>query len=227
MLERLLRAQREVLSTRQVRGEQCRTLLRHLLPTIAADVAMVAHWKPGGRTRFLHEPGASDGQLRKSLQAAVKSVLRAGPPAGNGHARPLLAMLQGPAGQRAAAQVRAAGVSDAVLSVVPASRGTSLVCVARNSHSRGGFSRFERILLHLLHASCAAAIADRAGETELDGLSPRATEITALLLKGLSERRIAETLGVSRSTVHTYVIAIYRKHGVHSRAELAYRLLGK
>lgn len=226
MLARLLRAQQEVLTTRQGRAERYRTLLRHLLPTIRGDVALAAQWREGGGARFLYEPKPLDKRLRSTLQSAVQAVMRARSPLGNAHTRSLLAMLHGAARHREAHSLHQAGISDAIVSVAPSGQGGSLVCAARNSHRSSTFLRFERIVLHLLHSNCAAVLTERGDKPGVEGLTPRASEITALLLKGHSERRIAELLGVSRSTVHTYVIAIYRRHRVHSRAELAYRLLG-
>lgn len=57
----------------------------------------------------------------------------------------------------------------------------------------------------------------------LDGtqhLSPREREVLKLLLTGLSERGMADALGLSYHTIHQYVISVYRKFGVHSRPEL-------
>jgi DNA-binding CsgD family transcriptional regulator len=51
------------------------------------------------------------------------------------------------------------------------------------------------------------------------GLSPRECEIALLLMRGRSEPYIAETLFVSRSTVHSHVTRMYAKTGVHSRQE--------
>lgn len=51
------------------------------------------------------------------------------------------------------------------------------------------------------------------------GLSPRECEVAALLTHGRSEPYIAETLFLSRSTVHSHIVRIYAKMGVHSRQE--------
>lgn len=51
-------------------------------------------------------------------------------------------------------------------------------------------------------------------------LSPREHETLRWLLRGLSEKEIAEELNLSYKTLHQYVVAVYRKFGVHSRAEL-------
>lgn len=57
-------------------------------------------------------------------------------------------------------------------------------------------------------------------------LSPRERETLLLLLRGGSEKEIAEELGLSYKTLHQYVVSVYRKFGVHSRAELLALWLG-
>ena len=53
-----------------------------------------------------------------------------------------------------------------------------------------------------------------------DRLSPRERETLLLLLKGGSEKEIAEALGLSPKTIHQYVVSLYRKFNVRSRPEL-------
>ena len=52
-------------------------------------------------------------------------------------------------------------------------------------------------------------------------LTPRETEILALLAEGLSNKGIARNLGISDGTVKLHVKAILRKLEVHSRVEAA------
>ncbi|MGB7241648.1 MAG: helix-turn-helix transcriptional regulator [Sulfitobacter sp.] len=54
----------------------------------------------------------------------------------------------------------------------------------------------------------------------LAGLSAREQLVTNLLVKGLSMRQAATTLGVSVNTVRNQVASIYRKTGVTSRTQL-------
>ncbi len=54
-----------------------------------------------------------------------------------------------------------------------------------------------------------------------DGLTPRETEILALLAEGQSNKVIARNLGISDGTVKLHVKAILRKLNVHSRVEAA------
>jgi DNA-binding CsgD family transcriptional regulator len=51
------------------------------------------------------------------------------------------------------------------------------------------------------------------------GLTPRETEIVALLCEGLTTKRIAETFTISPRTVDKHVAAILTKLGVHTRLE--------
>lgn len=55
---------------------------------------------------------------------------------------------------------------------------------------------------------------------EQNGLTPRQADVMRLLVKGVSIQRIAETLGLSDSTVATYRKAIYAALDVHARQEL-------
>lgn len=50
-------------------------------------------------------------------------------------------------------------------------------------------------------------------------LSPRQTAIAVLLLSGQTEEEIAETIGVSKHTVHSHLERLYRLH-VRSRSDL-------
>jgi DNA-binding CsgD family transcriptional regulator len=52
------------------------------------------------------------------------------------------------------------------------------------------------------------------------GRPKRMDEVLGRILLGDSEKEIGRVLGISTNTVHGYVTALYRKHGVHSRGEL-------
>lgn len=62
--------------------------------------------------------------------------------------------------------------------------------------------------------------------TALD-LSPRESGVVRALFDGASEKRIAEQLGISPHTVHTYLWRIYRKLHVQSRQELLVRVFAE
>src|SRR6185312_12549580 len=59
------------------------------------------------------------------------------------------------------------------------------------------------------------------------GLSPRECGIVRFVFDGDSEKRIAERLGLSPHTVHTYLWRIYRKLQVQSREELLVRVFAE
>ena len=50
-------------------------------------------------------------------------------------------------------------------------------------------------------------------------LSPRQVEILRLIAAGLTDKQVALALGVSRKTVGTHVQRLYKRLGVHSRAQ--------
>lgn len=52
-------------------------------------------------------------------------------------------------------------------------------------------------------------------------LSPAEREIGLLLLKGLSHKEIAQMRSTSETTIRQQALALYRKSGLHSRAELS------
>jgi DNA-binding NarL/FixJ family response regulator len=61
---------------------------------------------------------------------------------------------------------------------------------------------------------------------ETDNLSPREIEVLELLSKGYAYKEIAAELGVTYSTVHTYIERIYEKLHVHSRSHAVAKYLG-
>jgi DNA-binding NarL/FixJ family response regulator len=58
----------------------------------------------------------------------------------------------------------------------------------------------------------------------MSGLTPAERAVALALLEGMSDRHIALARNSSRHTVSKHITAIYRKLGVSSRAELAYKL---
>ena len=57
----------------------------------------------------------------------------------------------------------------------------------------------------------------------IEPLTPRESEVLALLGRHLSNQEIAEELVVSPSTVKTHTLNIYRKLGVNSRKQAVAR----
>ena len=57
------------------------------------------------------------------------------------------------------------------------------------------------------------------------GLTPRQREIASRVLWGVSNKRIASDLDLTEQTVKDHINAVFRKLGIHHRAELAARVL--
>jgi DNA-binding NarL/FixJ family response regulator len=56
---------------------------------------------------------------------------------------------------------------------------------------------------------------------QIIGLSPRETELLTLLVKGYSNKEIADKLSLTLETIQSYLKSVYRKMHVHSRTEAA------
>lgn len=67
-----------------------------------------------------------------------------------------------------------------------------------------------------------AAGRPEAGDELVDRLSPRESEILALVARGYTYGELAKLLGVSLSTVQTHVKSIYSKLAVHSKTEAVF-----
>jgi two-component system nitrate/nitrite response regulator NarL len=77
-------------------------------------------------------------------------------------------------------------------------------------------------------AALAAAPAVRAvGANGLDLLSKRELEVVRSLAEGLTNREIAERLGLSQHTIKNYLFRVFDKLGVSSRMELLYLTLNQ
>jgi DNA-binding CsgD family transcriptional regulator len=92
-------------------------------------------------------------------------------------------------------------------------------------HERS-FSLRDVRLVDCLHHELASDVGRHlaAGhEPSASTLPPRLRQTLEGLLEGLSEKQLADRLGISRATVHEYVTALYRRFGVSGRAELMAR----
>jgi DNA-binding CsgD family transcriptional regulator len=116
------------------------------------------------------------------------------------------------------------GVDHQITSVlqVSADAGISTVCLQRATGERD-FSSRELRVLNFFHGELGRLIGRSlvsATEPKAAQLSPRLRQTLACLLEGDSEKEVADRLGLSHATVHQYVTALYRRFGVHSRAQL-------
>lgn len=107
---------------------------------------------------------------------------------------------------------------------VPKSSSVGALCQAIRQVARG--ESYLPADLAIAVASLDAGLRPRSSQEpdELSNLSPREAEIMLLVCRGLSTKDIAARLYLSIRTVDGHLLNLYRKHGVHSRTELA--LLG-
>lgn len=80
-------------------------------------------------------------------------------------------------------------------------------------------------------ASVTTQMADEARSLPLSpaelGLTPRQGEVLALMLKGLPNKRVAQTLSLTEQTVKEHVSGILERLGARNRIELITRLRGR
>jgi DNA-binding CsgD family transcriptional regulator len=98
--------------------------------------------------------------------------------------------------------------------------GAGVICGLELFRPWGGkaFEARERALVQLVQEQLARDF--EAAQAAALRLSPRQRQVLALLTRGLSEKEVAAELDVSPHTVHDYVKALHRVHGVRSRGEL-------
>lgn len=66
-----------------------------------------------------------------------------------------------------------------------------------------------------------------ASQQPAENLSPREQEVLDFLARGFLYKEIAENLGISYETVHTYIRRIYEKLQVRTRTEAVAKFLGR
>lgn len=79
--------------------------------------------------------------------------------------------------------------------------------------------------VRLTQHRAAALEQQRHAKALLDTLSPRESEVALLLARGLANRQVGQTLGISEKTVHIHRHNIMNKVGISSVAELVYLML--
>ena len=100
--------------------------------------------------------------------------------------------------------------------------GISVIALHRGRGERE-FSPRERRVLSFFHGELGLLIGRSlvsALEPSPDKLSPRLRQTLACLVEGDTEKQVAARLGLSPTTTHQYVTALYRHFGVTSRAQL-------
>lgn len=126
---------------------------------------------------------------------------------------------------------KASGIDDYIISIV-AVREMNLFNSIWLHRPVGAkpFGRREAWLVQFIHASLGEMIGKSIAsplEPGTHGLTPRQKDTLDCLLDGDSEKQVAYRLGVSPTTVHEYVVALYRHFGVQSRGELLARFVGR
>jgi DNA-binding CsgD family transcriptional regulator len=122
-----------------------------------------------------------------------------------------------------------AGIDHCLLSVCQVSpQGAITATALTRALGERDFSPGEVRLLEFFHEELGRLVGRQlvsATEPSPDTLSPRLRQTLACLVEGDSEKQVAARLGLSATTVHDYVTALYRRFGVRSRGELLAHVL--
>jgi len=113
---------------------------------------------------------------------------------------------------------RPAGLDDCIYSIFVGRRVTRCLSIHRPWKGRR-FTEDERALVHAVHAECTPLL-EEAELPVLSTLNRRLRQTLDGLLRGMSEKELANELALSQHTLHGYVKTLYRRLGVSSRGEL-------
>jgi DNA-binding NarL/FixJ family response regulator len=97
--------------------------------------------------------------------------------------------------------------------------GADQIRAAVEAVARGEAALDPAVQHHVIAALSAPAAATEAAADLPDGLTPRETEVLALIAEGLTNAEISERLVVSAATVKTHVNHIFAKTGARDRAQ--------
>jgi DNA-binding NarL/FixJ family response regulator len=121
------------------------------------------------------------------------------------------------------------GVDHCLLSVCQVSQQGAIATIGLDRGlGERDFSPGEVRLLEFFHEELGRLVGRQlvsATEPTPEKLSPRLRQTLACLIEGDSEKQVAARLGLSPTTVHEYVTALYRRFGVRSRGELLAHVL--
>jgi len=122
-----------------------------------------------------------------------------------------------------------AGVDHCLVSVCQVSRQRAIAVIGlHRGLGERDFSPGEVRLLEFFHEELGRLVGRQlvsATEANPERLSPRLRQTLACLVEGDSEKQVAARLGLSPTTVHQYVTALYRRFGVQSRGQLLAHVL--
>jgi len=96
-----------------------------------------------------------------------------------------------------------------------------------HSVNRGEIWLDNRGMSLVVNVLASAPIAPVVNPKALENLSQRECEAMEWLLRGLSNKEIADRMGLSQHTVKNYIFRIFGKMGVSSRAELLFLILSQ
>ena len=118
----------------------------------------------------------------------------------------------------------AISVGDRLVTGVPAGPGTEIVVTSYRRCTEQGFSEEDRELAALVAAAvrpfCTRLALTYGFGDGLTPLTPRERSVLKALLTGAAEKEVARDLGLTTRSLHQYVVSVYRKLGVTSRAQL-------
>lgn len=121
---------------------------------------------------------------------------------------------------------RRAGLGDTVLARLPSGNGRSLLVNLWRASGDRSFTERDGLMVRLLVVELARMF-DEGRLALLSGLrrplSPRMSQVLALLREGLSEKQVAHELGISEHTVHNHVKRLHAALGASSRSQLLAR----
>jgi DNA-binding CsgD family transcriptional regulator len=175
--------------------------------------------------------GASDPAASRVHDCVVRRV------ADMARAAPRIVTLLHSGGRRGRNAREARCACNALISLRGAGEdGLVRVLVLHRGTSKPTFESREIDLVHLFVTECQwlydappsrAPVTAHNRPLPCSGMSPRQQQTLDLLLTGVCEKEIAVALDVSRNTAHEYVLAVYRRVGVRSRAELMARAIAR
>ena len=119
--------------------------------------------------------------------------------------------------------IRPAGTDDHMGSLLHASEPTAVQVLVTIRPAAERLFLPRRRLFRVFHGELARHYGRelrRRSAGPFDAFPPRLRRTLRCLLEGDSEKQAAARLGLSRHTIHDYVLEIYRRVGVASRAEL-------
>jgi DNA-binding CsgD family transcriptional regulator len=100
----------------------------------------------------------------------------------------------------------------------------AMLCLSRDGGQKP-FTQNDAKLVHLIHSEMDVLYRSVPARLGIIGMTPRQQEIHEYLLMGHGEKQIANTMGLSKHTIHAHVKAIYKHFRVSSRPELLARFV--